>query len=77
MLQALRQTGLTVNLKKSKLGQATLQYLGFHIGRGEIWDIPDKVAALRDVPLPSIKKELQQFLGLANYYCRFVPCFSS
>lgn len=44
VLNALRQTGLTVKLKKSKLGQVNVQYLGFHIGHGKIWAVPDKVS---------------------------------
>lgn len=64
-----------MNLKKSCLGQQEVQYLGFHIGHGRIWADPDRVAALRDAPLPSTKKELQRFLGLANYYCCFIPRF--
>lgn len=44
--------GLAVNLKKSKLGQESIQYLGLHIGKRKIWAGPDKVAALRKAPLP-------------------------
>lgn len=77
VLQALRQTRLMVNLKKSKIGQDSVQYLSFHIGKGKIWAGSDKVAALRELQLCGTRKELQQFLGLANYYCRFIPCFSS
>lgn len=79
ILDALRQTGLTVNLKKSKLGQRAIQYLGFHIRHGKIWAGPDKVATLWDVPLPlpPTKDDLQRFLGLANYYWGFVPWFST
>lgn len=35
----------------------TVQYLGFCIGQGKIWAVPDKVATLRDVPLPTLKKK--------------------
>lgn len=38
VLDDLWQTGPTVNLKTSKLGQSTVQYLGFHIGHGKISD---------------------------------------
>ncbi|KAK3515199.1 hypothetical protein QTP70_010600 [Hemibagrus guttatus] len=36
-----------------------------------------KVAAIRDWPLPTIIKELQQFLGFANFYRRFIRGYSS
>lgn len=45
ILEALRQAGLAANLKKSKLGQKTVQYLGFCIRQGKFWAIPNKVAA--------------------------------
>ncbi|KAK3540866.1 hypothetical protein QTP86_002432 [Hemibagrus guttatus] len=36
-----------------------------------------KVAAIRDWPLPTIIKELQRFLGFANFYRRFIRGYSS
>lgn len=77
VLEALRPTELMVNLKKSKLGQRAIHYLGFHIGLGKIWAGPDKVAALRNIHLPPMKNDLQRFLGFANYYWWFVPQFSA
>lgn len=53
-----------------------VQYLGFCVGKGCIWAVPNKVAALRNASPPRTKKELQQFLGIANYYHRFVPQFA-
>lgn len=40
VLDALRRTGLTVNLKKSKLGQQMVQYSGFCIGHRKIGAVP-------------------------------------
>jgi hypothetical protein len=37
----------------------------------------DKVAAVMEWPTSSTKVELQSFLGLANYYCRFIANFSA
>jgi hypothetical protein len=37
----------------------------------------DKVAAVMEWPTPSTKVELQSFLGLANYYRRFIANFSA
>lgn len=65
------------NLKTNKLGQQTVQYLGFCIGQGKVWAVPDNEATLREILLPPTQKELQQFLRLANFYRHFVPKFSS
>ena len=36
-----------------------------------------KVSSITDWPIPSSIKEVQSFIGLANYYRRFIPNFSS
>ena len=34
---------------------------------------PEKVDKVRDWPMPKNAKELHSFLGLASYYCLFIP----
>lgn len=55
VLEALRKAGLTATLKKSQLRHAAVQYLGFCVGQGKIWAIPDKVAALYEAPFPTFR----------------------
>ena len=38
---------------------------------------PQKVDAISNWPTPTSKKELQTFLGLANYYAKFVWLFAT
>ena len=45
-----------------------MKYLGHAIENGTVYANHDKVAAVRTWPKPTNIKEVQQFMGLANYY---------
>lgn len=57
--------------------QTAVQYLGFNIGWGRVLPIQDKGEVLAKAATPTTRKKIQSFLGLANYYRRFVPRFST
>ena len=62
---------------KCTLNRTELKYLGHIIGHGTLKVDPIKIAAISKWPLPKFPKELQSFLGLANYFCRFMQGYSS
>jgi hypothetical protein len=63
-------------LEKCTFGITQVQYLGYIIDeRGVIVD-PTKIQFIRDWPNPTTLTELHSFLGLANFYHRFVLGFS-
>ena len=68
---------LTVNLAKCEFAKATVTYLGKVVGQGEVRTIEGKVRAIRDFPVPTTKRELLRFLGMAGYYREFCPNFAS
>ena len=68
---------LTINLVKSQLCHATVEYLGHVVGQGQIKPVMAKVEAILDFPRPTSKKELMRFLGMAGYYRKFCPNFST
>ena len=51
-------------------------FLDHVLSADRISDNPEKVDKVRDWPVPSNAKELQSFLGLASYYCWFIPNFA-
>ena len=54
--------------KKCFFGKMSVNYLGHIVEAGSIRADSDKVEAIRTWPKLTTVKELQQFLGLANYY---------
>ena len=54
-------------------GVQELEYLGHKISAAGVLPLPSHVAAIQDFPRPSIIKELQAFLGMVNFYRRFLP----
>ena len=73
----LKEAGLTINLKKSVFCKATVTYLGHVVGNGHIRPKTANIEAVLDYPVPTTRKSLQRFLGLASYYRRFCRNFSS
>ena len=60
--------GLIINKTKCVFGSDKLDFLGHHVSADGITPLPDWIAALRD----SGRTSLQRFLGMVNYYHRFL-----
>ena len=52
-------------------------HLGHVLSAEGIKPNPDKVKVLASLPPPSTVKSLQRFLGLANWFRRFIPDFAT
>ena len=65
--------GIVINPNKCLFGVSELEFLGHHINADGISPLPDKVQVVRDFPLPQSQRELRRFIGLVNFYHRFLP----
>ena len=65
-------------MKKSKCVflQSKVQYLGHGIDEQGIHPLPEKVEAIRNAPVPRDVSQLKSYLGLLNYYAKFMPNMS-
>ena len=77
VLTRLRANALFVSLNKCAFGVTRVEYLGHILTTDGVEMDPEKVKSILNWPTPTSIKDLQQFLGLANYYRRFIPAFSS
>lgn len=78
VFERLASASIPVNLAKCEFGKATVIYLGKQVGRGQVRPIAAKVSAIVANPVPTTRRELRRFLGMAGYYYRkFCRNFSS
>lgn len=77
VLERLREAGLRLKEKKCLFMQETVTYLGHKLSASGIEPVYEKVEAVTRAPAPTNVKELQTFLGLLNYYGRFLPRLST
>ena len=73
----LRQAGLKLKVTKCSLFQEKVCYLGHIVSSKGVATDPSKTKKVADWPVPTTPKEVQQFLGFANYYRRFVKDFAT
>ena len=73
LFQILSRHGITINRQKTRMGLAEVTYLGHRVTSRGISPLADRVDAIRDVPAPDSKVALQRYLGMVNYYRRFLP----
>ncbi|KAI5609351.1 hypothetical protein C0J50_9522 [Silurus asotus] len=76
VLGALRSHHLYLDLSKCEFHRTQTHFLGYVITARGIQMDEGKVKAVRDWPVPETIKELQRFLGFANFYRRFIQGYS-
>ena len=61
---------------KDEILHAKTEYCGHAVSADGLHNLPAKVDAIRDAPQPTNVSQLRSFLGLVNYYARFLPNLS-
>ena len=76
VLLKLREHKLYIQSKKCSFYQTQIKFLGHEVSAKGISTDPSKIQAMVDFPRPPTLKALRSFLGMANFYRRFIPRFS-
>ena len=76
LMKRMDDCNLAVRPSKCFLGYTQVEYLGHVVGKGVIKPMADKLGKIKDAPIPTTKKQVRSFLGLAGFYRTFVPHFS-
>ncbi|GBG59112.1 hypothetical protein CBR_g32130 [Chara braunii] len=72
VLEKLREDNFKINVKKCEWARAQVLYLGHALDGDGIKPEDSKITVIRDWPTPRTLTALRSFLGLANYYRKFV-----
>ena len=73
VLSRLEDVGARLKKGKCEFMLESVKYLGHRISAEGLQPTDDKIEALRKAPIPSNVTRLQSFLGLLNYYHKFLP----
>ena len=73
VLSRLQVHGVQLKKEKCSFMKKSVEYLGHQVDASGTKATPEKIAAVENAPLPQNVQQLRSFLGLLNYYRKFVP----
>ena len=77
VLKRLEEAGARLKREKCFFMLPSVEYLGFRISAAGLQPTTAKVEAIQRAPAPTDVSQLKSFLGLINYYGKFLPNLSS
>ena len=77
VLTRLEQVGLKAKLAKCSFCKKEVKYLGHIVSDEGVKVDPEKTDTVLQAPAPSNKRELRSFLGLLNYYRKFIEDYAA
>uniref|UniRef100_A0A8C5PE09 Gypsy retrotransposon integrase-like protein 1 n=1 Tax=Leptobrachium leishanense TaxID=445787 RepID=A0A8C5PE09_9ANUR len=72
----LRKHHLYAKKEKCVFETDRIAFLGYILSPGKIEMDPEKITAITSWPIPTSRKEVQRFIGFANFYRKFIRSFS-
>ena len=72
VLKYLHKASLYTKAEKCKFHSELVEYLGYILSPSGLTMSDDKIKIIQDWPEPKKVKDIQSFLGFANFYRRFI-----
>ena len=76
VLKICKENGLTIRRSKCEFMKEVVHFLGYKLSKEGLQPLTEKVKAVKDFPEPKDKNHLRSYLGLINYYGKFVKNMS-
>lgn len=77
VLDRLAKNGFTVFYKKCFFAKEKVDFLGYQLNSNGLHISPNKINAITGIAKPTSVSELKLFLGIVNYYAKFIKNFST
>ncbi|XP_060742372.1 uncharacterized protein K02A2.6-like [Tachysurus vachellii] len=77
VLRRLQEAGLRLKRSKCTFMEKEVMFLGHKVDGTGLHPVPEKVTAIQNAPSPKTVTELKAYLGLLNYYNKFLPNLST
>ena len=77
VLKRLHNNGLRLKKEKCEFLKESVEFLGYKIDRNGLHTTSSKIEAMCKAPRPENQKQLKSFLGLIQYYSKFIPNLST
>lgn len=77
ILNELDKSGLKLNIEKCQFFQKNIEYLGYIINEKGIEINQNRLDEIKNYPRPKNLRTLRGFLGILNYYKKFIPNLSN
>ena len=77
VLHRLEHNNLRIKKSKCEFCKDSVEYLGHSVDAQGLHTLPSKVEAILKAPDPRNLQQLRSFLGLLNYYGKFIPNLAS
>ena len=73
----LSEYGIIIGPEKCQFGTSELSFLGHHVCAEGISPLPSAVDAIVNFNKPEKQRALRRYLGMVNYYHRFIPHYAA
>ena len=77
VLHRLKKAGIRINEKKCQFMKKEVEYLGYLINKEGLKPVPRKMEAITEAQTPQNTTQLRAYLGMLNYYSKFLKNMSS
>ena len=73
LFKAIYEEGFRLNFGKCTFAKQSINYLGHTISANYVKPLHDNLVAIRNLPVPTNRRKIRQFLGKLNFYRKFIP----